>query len=340
MSANWLLRAHDEPAANLAAYIHDREKLALPVPIEEMVGAVATIERHNWPYTCDALVVGLLDGEKKTIFVKQGIPWRRVRFTLAHEFGHIMMSWHLGLIACKLSTEAFSVEPLGPAVTPEDLLAHQRLKEQEAEATRFASYLLMPEYFIRPLVSDGNLNHALTEASKLNVSAHAIVMRLSDMLQPGFAFVFSNGQQQLKYSSGTVIPRGVHKPYGVSVPDLKRAAKDSGSVTVSEKDVHWFRLVDFDEFTPVIDPRTTTEILKSAIASHVDDPEERDSIFRSLNGVAGGSLSKERATTREQVLGFLRHRFDGSRHTSVVEDPEFDLYLRRKTDEWAQKRGI
>lgn len=336
---SWLLSPSSEPAANLAAYIHQREKLPLPVPIDTIVSGVASVVIEDWPYDCDALVVGLLNENRKTIFVKKDSPRRRIRFTLAHEYGHIMMGWHVGEMACKLSDQAFDVEPLGPARTPEDLLTQHRLAEQEAEATRFASYLLLPEYFMRPLIETGDMNKVMYEVNQLDVSAQAVIMRLREMLQPGFVFIYRiNGQQKYVTSSGTVIPKQTRRIYGLDLRELAALSEESGSVSVSEREVYWFRLARYENFVPTIDPRTTTEILRTAIAAVVDDADERVKVFASINGVAGGSLSKERAVTPEQALSILRHKFADYHHHEVVKQPDFDVYLRRKTEEWARKR--
>lgn len=197
----------------------------------------------------------------------------------------------------------------------------------------------MPDHFMRRLIEKGDMNQVLEESGKLDVSAQALVMRLREMLQPGFAFIYpANGQRECAKSSGAVIPRQITRVYGLSVPELRKLSKDYGMVTVSEREVHWFRLVDYDSLVPVQDARTTTEILRSAISAVISELVEQLGAFASINGVAGGSLSKERANSAEQALAILRHKFTECKYPQVVQHPDFDLYLRRKAEEWAQKR--
>jgi Zn-dependent peptidase ImmA (M78 family) len=341
--SDWLLAPSEEPAANLARLILRSAGAEIPVDIEEMIRDVADLSIETWPYDCDALVIGLLSPGRPTVFLKNGLHRRRRRFTLAHEFGHVAMEWHIGEIGCKPidDANAFAIEELKPAESPHALLARERIAEQEAEATRFAAYLLMPDAFLRPLLAAKNLGIALHEANALDVSGTALIMRLRAMLQPGFLFHLSgpSGERTLT-SSGTVLPVAARRTDSVDLDALAKIARATGSQRVAKDQVTWFRLAEFAEFAAVPDEsRTSTEILREVIAQHVPDESARSATFRSLNGVAGGSLSKVRAQTPVQALSILRHKFETNAATSIVADAEFDVYLRRKVEEWDRKRS-
>lgn len=72
-NGSWLLQTPDEPAANLSALILERENLTPPVPVEDFISTMAKIEECFWPYECDAVVVGLLDSDRKTVFIRSGL---------------------------------------------------------------------------------------------------------------------------------------------------------------------------------------------------------------------------------------------------------------------------
>lgn len=337
---HWLLVPPVEPAANLAAHVLEKNRLTVPVPIEELTSTVAHIEECDWPYQCDAMVVGLLSAHKPTIFLKYSIPGRRRRFTLAHELGHIEMAWHIGEVICHpTASESFNIDPPSAAPDESDIFAQHRLREQEAEATRFAAYLLMPERHMREVVEAGNMDDILSQVVVLDVSVQAFLLRLRSMLQPGFIFAYSDqGSWQFYHSSGTSTPSEARRPDGsMDIGILRKSAIASGAVSISGRIIYWFRLARYESFRPSGETRSSTEIVKSIIARYVDE-SDYDKVFWSLNGIAGGSMSTERSVSPEQTLGILRHKFSSSVHKEIVADAEFDIYLHRKTEEWLQKR--
>ncbi|MFG1953153.1 hypothetical protein [Micromonospora sp. NPDC048830] len=178
----------------------------------------------------------------------------------------------------------------------------------------------------------GGLNRA-------EVSADAAFMRLRYLLQPGFVFTFKVGAERRMYTTpGTVVPTGFSQ---LDTRTRRRLSVDSGVATVSDRRVEWFRLTDFEVFEPVPGSPSATNLLRSAIASYELDPMQRQKVLLSINGVVGGSLSAERAHTPQQALAILRHKFDGKpEYRDVVRHPDFDLYLRRKVEEWAQRRRL
>ncbi len=338
----WLLRPSNEPAANLAATIVDRLDLEPPLDIHAIVRSRADVYAEAWPYkTCDAIVVGLAGPGRPTIFLRADLVRRRERFTLAHEFGHVVMGWHIGIVACMPSEGQFEVEPLQPVGRANDLLSSWRLNEQEAEATRFASYLLLPDRFLRPLVASGDLSAVLTGMDSADVSAWAALIRLRLMLQPGFCFLVPHkGRLHPFLSPGTSLPKGTRSLIGWNLRKMERCSIDFGEATLADTRVRWYRLIDMRSAEPVDDPRTTTQLARSAIATYEADPDRAEKMFQSINGVAAGSLSADRADTVEQVLAILRHKFaDESRFGAVVDHPDFDLYLRRKSEEWIRRKG-
>jgi hypothetical protein len=116
---------------------------------------------------------------------------------------------------------------------------------------------------------------------------------------------------------------------------------DGGQATVSERRVQWFRLTEFEAFEPVPGAPPATSLLRTAIASLDLDAATQQRMLLSINGVVGGSLSAERANSPQQALAILRHKFKSKdEYGKVTSHPTFDLYLRRKVEEWAARRGL
>lgn len=320
---HWLLRKPTDPAHELATRIVEKNGIEVPIPIADLVARVADVSEEDWPYEqCDALVVGLGRFERPRIFLRRAVYGPRKLFTLAHEYGHVCMGWHIGQFACHPEPgESTEITPLNPGVRARIAT----LVQQEDEATRFASTLLIPDGFVRPLVETGDMNLVLTELNRTRASCPAILMRLKDILQPGFRFAYPAGPSRKIFTSpGTAFPA---RP------------RESGTVRVAGQEVHWARFVDFSDPLPVEDVRTTSDLLRSAIAAAEADEGERLRLFRSIQGVAAGCLSKDRADTTNQALAILRQKFASlSEHNSVTQHTDFDLFMRRKACERIEKK--
>ena len=130
-------------------------------------------------------------------------------------------------------------------------------------------------------------------------------------------------------------------PNGFDVRLMVRSSKDHGSLNLSGRHVCWFRLQDFESLELVHDSRTTAQLLRSAIAAYEANAVRREQLRQSINGVAGGVLSADRAETPGQALAILRHKF-GNRpdYGGITTHPDFDLYLRRRAEEWARKKRL
>ncbi len=325
----------------LAETVVDRFGLTPPIDVETLAHKWADIEEQPWPMAgCDAVVVDLVS-DRPMIFVRTDVPRRRRLFTVAHELGHVLMAWHLGYaggrLVCSPSSDQFDVEPLprrGRDDSDRQRLAH------EGEATRFASYLLAPERYVQAAIATQDMGRVLSAIDETGMSMQAALIRLRASLLPGFAFSYadSDGSEAIISSSGTILPRWRS---GLAINTLRESAFDWGRKTIGGKMVRWFRLTDFKDVMAVADPRSTTELLRSAIRHSVDDTSTHLTVFQSMNGVAGGSLSSDRATSAEQALAILRHKFSFSNrpeYAVVRRHPDFELYLHRKAQEWAAKR--
>lgn len=284
-----------------------------------------------WPFDCDAIAVDLGSGRPKVFIRKNVASKRRQRFTMGHELGHVVPAWHVGTMACTPAQASFDADPLGP-VPANSLLSPMRITEQEAEANRFASALLVPRTFLEAQ-ADHKLGDVVANLNVADVSAMAAILALAHSLLPGFCFLIDDDDEDDGYrlvtSSGTRAPAANGRRSQAN--QLHDKSHDSGETVVADRRVRWFQLASQRGFSIAEDGRGTTELLRESLTLTVEESRIPGLVMR-INGIVGGMLSKdERAQTESQALAVLEHRFEMDpelQHLMAV--PGFQLYLRRK----------
>ena len=96
----------------------------------------------------------ITDSDRKVIFINNQMPNDRIRFSIAHELGHLVM--HLGNPPCSSD-------------------------EAERQADEFASEFLMPQNEIMPMLQNINMQTLGMLKKKWRVSMHALVRRAKDL---------------------------------------------------------------------------------------------------------------------------------------------------------------
>ena len=155
----------------------------LPISPEKLCDDLG-IKIVYMPYKCTAGRIAMNKNGAFIIFVKESDPLPRKRFTIGHELGHFFLheknrppSHHAKVLLIRLRASSVGISPIGLQIP-----SQKEDAEQEAEADKFAAYLLMPEWEISKDVSAGMTLRQL--AQKYNVSEEATARRLigiSDM---------------------------------------------------------------------------------------------------------------------------------------------------------------
>lgn len=283
-----------------------------------MVLERAELGYENWDetYGCEALTVGL-ETAKPKVFLRQGLTYEpRVRFTLAHELGHLVIPWHTGVQGCSPS--------------PSAMIGY----EQEQQANVFAGGILLPLTTVREALREQGLKPALEYLSAAGMSASAYAISLSRYLLPGFLLVSERGGGQplkiwTKGSAGLRID---------SKSDAETRALEHGSVELAGKSVFWYRFVHEHWLPADEDPRDTSDILWAAVelaGAEIDAA----ALYKSINGIIGGKLSTPRAKSTEAIYATLVHITENDRRIppKVRSSPEFESYLLRKAHERSAK---
>jgi hypothetical protein len=276
--ASWLLSEPESDHTNFAKLISLRHRLIPPIDILGVLREHAQVEFIDWPDSCDAVVHGLTTQARPDVFVKPMPPHseRRLRFTLAHELGHIVIPWHLGSPHCDPSVGTGNVQGTRPG-TPE---------RTEGEADEFAGSILLPYAHLRRQAEVSEFQTLMDSLDEYELSPAATIMRLSRLLRPGFVFTGSFGDGWNKLSSpGTAVPS--------RTASLPKVALESGTTAIAGKSVRWFRLASEHHVEADQDLRSTTQVLHDAIASTCAG-EDAAGLFHRLNGIVSGALSKTR----------------------------------------------
>jgi hypothetical protein len=160
-----------EPEISFARRLAARLGLKPPVDIARLVQRYANLKEAKFPVDVDGICLDLkTPGKRPRVIVNSNRSENRMRFTLAHELGHIIIPWHTGCI-----------------IDETEIDGSGGYWEMEKEANRFASELLMPEAWVRELFEEASdtLNVLECVMREGVVSAQAATIRLMNVLPAG-----------------------------------------------------------------------------------------------------------------------------------------------------------
>lgn len=291
--------------------------------MQALLEGVADVEYCDWPYECDGVVVGLATPRPRA-FIRSGVSHRRLRFTVAHELGHLKLIWHLDSVFCT-SSEGFAspvADPLGGSFF------------QEQEADRFASEILVPRRFLAGIPNgyDRPVPEMLNDLARADVSALAGLLALREVLLPGYVFDLPGAFMPVR-SAGTPIDSYPTRS------DLLKASIAHGRELHQGQPVDWYQMVDTqgrEQTTPVTE-RTASEMLNEIVSRIWPGEPER---VKSVHSSIGGVLSKHREVNDPKTLrSILELRLSTNQHSELMEDSDAADFVTLRAQEIAQKRG-
>ncbi|MFD9160611.1 ImmA/IrrE family metallo-endopeptidase [Streptomyces sp. NPDC059558] len=325
----------DTPERQLAATLVKRLNLSPPVDIFDVASRHAVIEECDWPSSCDGVALGLNSAQPR-IYLKKIVNRRRMRFTLAHELGHVLLPWHVETIQCDVSKggeveEGQSEAPNAIGVT------------QELQANTFASHLLVPRNFLSE-IAPGYVDSpdVLARLAQANVSASAGVMALASHLPAGYVFLV-RGMPRMMRSSGTEIPFSWDGSLDSLRVGLASTSVRSGSLTHQDQYVEWFEFFQPErvgESSFDSDGRKSSEIL-SAVVESFNLASGADLKMASVASKIGGVLSVRRDIDDSgAIYTLLVYKFrSDARYAGLLESEDFLLYLHMKSSEISRARS-
>lgn len=302
--------------ANIAALLVERFQLDPPINIQELVERFADLEFCAWPSNCDGIAI--LSDVRPKVFVRLGQPYRRERFTLAHELGHVVIPWHLNVVDCK------------PAETQELESEESYLGiHNEAEANEFASRILVPDRFMDAFrFAYAKPVDILNKLEQADISASAGVLAVRRVLLPGYVFVVPDLTRPVR-SKGT--------EYVTDASRLRRMSIDCGVAQHQGKTVAWYQLAKAADLTSLIGTKSAAKLaLRELAESSVGKKTgySVQSIQQSVAGTIGASKSGLNGLKSSVILGVLLYLFSKKPELApIVQDQRFYDYLSFKARE-------
>ncbi|WAP60868.1 ImmA/IrrE family metallo-endopeptidase [Streptomyces sp. S465] len=274
-----------------------------------------------------------LDRARPLVVAHSGRTDARKRFTLGHELGHIELAWHTNMVEC--SPEATNIEMASNSF---------EIATLEREANEFASHLLVPPAWLKPVTSGishfdgGQAKAVLAHLAKAEVSATAGLIALARILLPGHAFFVGSS---FSLSPGTPWPG--ERPLSLAA----RIRYLSSAHSVLEIEHQGVRVTWAQMYSPVIAPRlssddtrTSTQVLKD-IAARVISGKDPYPIVQSVSGVVGGvTKDVDRGWTAESIAAVVSQRISqNTKLAPLAADPEFGIFVIKKSTEVMSKRA-
>ena len=309
------------------------EKLTLvpPVDVHELARAYADVEEANLPGTADGLIVADSDRPKPLIIIERTHAATRKRFTLAHEMGHLRISWHIPPVAC---------HPWGYFHFTDELY-----RVQEAEANRFASALLMPIQWLKEIVQESTSIKQMSSAlGKAEVSKTAISYALVRRLRPGYVLAEID-------RAGLVIFSGRSPGSAVACPaqglvleseTLSGIASGKEVIRNGPTNIVWWTIPDRIELnTSHLDhERGSTDILAEVADSLGLDKAPRLRLVQQVNGVIGAANTRFPSSDPERLKSTFLQRFAHKTDPimlAVSQHALFESFISSKAAELARR---
>lgn len=139
------------PEEKLANLVIRRKGLSPPVDVRSLAETYADVEEDFFPVAVDAVAIRRpFNHDRPLILInKRRANWHgRLRFTIAHEIGHVVIPFHPGFRACHV--DASNVES---QEDPSNAEARGIIALIEQGANLFASELLMPTEWVKSVIS-------------------------------------------------------------------------------------------------------------------------------------------------------------------------------------------
>lgn len=310
-------------SSKLADTLVERFDLTPPVDVRQLLERSAAVEEIAWPYEVDGLVLGLRTSRPRAL-IRENQALNRKRFTIAHEWAHICIPWHIeSALSCHVAP--VSVASYG---------------QHEREANEFAARILLPDRYVSQVVVDSaDVTEWLKGISRCQVSAHASLISLLRYIPAGYTFTIEQPGPRLPIilrSPGTPLFREAGQ--GVAAT-LSENSFDSGSYGLSGKTVSWYQHIDTSHPVVAGNP-DSAHYLQLIVDKYGEEIRPGRSTRLSINGIIGGKLNRRDGLNAGQMLGVLRLHlsYDPDFH-QLLGDNDFDRFLAARVMEISARRS-
>lgn len=323
------------PEEKLAKLLLSRRDLTPPIAIESIIQEYADLEEDHLPASCDAVLIRNPPGRSRPLIVLDKLTiGTRMRFTLAHEFGHLMIPWHIGTMSCH-------TDRLGS-------LSDELYTATEAEANRFAAQFLMPtDWLVGMIEGAQSVREMIERVSVAKTSIAAISIALCRVLPLGYAFaqVDDDGFVLLSSASAGTKPRPPSRGQLIEMSNYDSFARSREVFEGSGTTLYWWAFdppkepARFAVLVATTDPRASAEILAD-IMRELDLGAEGIRLQKSIAGLIGAANNPLTMTTAEELHAALLNRFsrEDCCGSPIALHPDFRLFLSKKAQEIVARR--
>lgn len=306
------------PEIKFARLIAKRHDLEPGFSIKDLLGNYADIVLDDIPDGIDGISLNIKDSTKRPkVIISTQYPAVRRRFTMAHELGHIVIPWHVGVMISHTDENHAGADFF--------------YDECEAEANRFAAELLMPAEWLEKLVSENSPLEAFHEVtSKAKVSAIAAFISLGKHLPTDYIGVITDSAGSVKYTTlngSRVMRPPIGKPLESHL-SLKTADE------IEKDDLQNGQIIYFLRHKFKVAPEFSSSYTWREVLYEILDDEGMD---RKVVGQICGCLSfiSNKAKTRDQFYSQGKQRIlTDVRFAPIFEHPRFEEFLVKRIDEF------
>lgn len=293
-----------------------------PVPVEDLLSFYATVELAAFPATCDAFT-DLRDLRAPHVYIhpRATANPRRLRFTQAHELGHVRIGWHTGLYWCDPSASHSLASVFG---------------RFEGEAHAFASELLLPSGWLQSKCRDVDAETIVAVADAAEITLPAAVVGIAKTAAVPFVWHLSNagGYDMCGRSErlDMYLPRD---PSAVDWRDIARVSAERSRIDVG---AYRLEIYSFASAARTKRAENGSSLLMRAIVQDHVEPDQQKRIYGVIHGVCGFANATRFVPDPSVMAGMLRGRFQGRAELeAIIEDPRFDQFIDTKSLELVER---
>jgi Zn-dependent peptidase ImmA (M78 family) len=301
------------PEVNIARKLVDIKNLAPPINISALAKQFAEVAGIDFP--ADLKVDGVClnvksRGKVKIIVNTLGRSAKRIRFTLAHELGHVLIPWHIGSIADQIDVEQSQ--------------SGAEYWEIESEANRFASELLMPVRWVERTICNYSSPPVMADiiSRTCGVSYQAAVIRLTSLLPRGYVYAATDDRGCVVFggkSPGTVASAPLRADIIEDQQSRYTWASELWSRPAGDLTYLWWHS-KADSTLPKVDGNADWRTRLNDIVGQLNlDEANAKKLKSTISGTiafANGSIRHDRSP--EAVYDACLQRFDSARHCNPL----------------------
>ncbi|HBX56322.1 MAG TPA: hypothetical protein DEH10_13185 [Pseudomonas sp.] len=290
-----------------------------PFDLVGLASEYGDVEFLQLPHGADGITIGIGGLEKPKILINSTAPETRMKFTLAHEMGHVVIPWHTGTIVSHLDPGEEDFEYL----------------QMESEANRFAAELLMPSDW---------LSGEFEEAKSIEGYFHGVLKKSGASKDAAFIKIFKALAAPIICAYVDPNFRLIQLTRSSTAPYFSPARQTKIDKTMfgSDNEFEQFEIDDRIYFSwrftgkniTEIDPRNWREIL-AVVLSDTNSAEK----LQSTNATMAAAFQKSKALSEPEICGAIIRTFMTKDNLSyIASHPLFEQYVLKRVKELSVRK--